>query len=98
MYLKNYTTGYPVVPSCLGFNPRITGMTTWIFPGGLKANSLRKKMPQQLVSLSTKVTHTIKAVISTDAQLLGLDVGGGMEWIDGEKGREVDVVGIKWED
>jgi hypothetical protein len=55
-------------------------------------------MPQQLVSLSTKVTHTIKAVISTDAQLLGLDVGGGREWIDGEKGREVDVVGIKWED
>ena len=34
-------------------------------------------MPQQLVSLSTKVTHTIKAVISTDAQLLELDVDGG---------------------
>jgi hypothetical protein len=36
-------------------------VTTWIFSGGLKANSLRKKMPQQLVSLSTKVTHTKRA-------------------------------------
>jgi hypothetical protein len=34
---------------------RSTGVT-WIFPSRLKANSLRKKMPQQLVSLSKRLT------------------------------------------
>ena len=56
------------------YNPKITGMTTWIFPGGHKANSLRKKMsagsttlsPWPKSSSSTSVTHwqlTISHVI-----------------------------------